>query len=1269
MAQAKKRISSSKTRTSIKQLKNNTVEMESKLMESIFNAITDGITVIDKDYIITHINRSLVHFYGYDKPEDVIGKKCHVIYSGKDKRCSDCYSKEVFETGKPTHQFIERNDVHGRPLFWEINLFPILDEKGKTARVVYYSRNVTKEKMLEEEAKESERKLTDMLSVSRDVVAEVGSDMKVTFITANVRDFLGYSAEEIQGKKNFLDFLAPESKKIAIENFKARISGKKVPSLYELRFKGKDGRIIPVEVNISLKKKGKEVLGIVATARDISNRKIAEEALKGSEAKYKNLFEKSPVSITLLDKTGRITDCNKSTESLTGFSKSDIVGKRFDKLLTLNRKDLPAIKKRFEKIVKGQKLKPYDLEIVRPDGSKRWVFIESSTVMGRERGTSIQIIARDITDLKNANFEMKLANERLHFLLSSTSAVIYTAKSSGDYPATFISDNVVQMVGYKPDNFIKNKSFWYDHIHPEDQKKIDNAIKQLFKKGYFSYEYRFKKKGGKYIWVRDEMRLVQDEKCKPIEIIGYWTDIHDRKEAEEKLRESEALYRTLVETSPDGITLVDMDTNIVMTNEQGAKNLGYTLKEVMGKSSFDLIAPEDAPRIMETVQDLVEKGKISNVEFNFIHKDGSRVPIEYNAALVLDENGEPMYLMGISRNISERKKAENIIKESEEKYSNLFQSSNDAIFLHDLDGNIIDVNQKVLDLLGYSKKVAKKLNVSKFHPKEELEKSKNAFKVIMEKGQVNFEIDFKKNNGEVFPAEVSSSLFEIGGKNVIQGIVRDITERKKAEAAIRESEELYKSLVEASPDAVTVTDLEGKITFVSERAIELSGAKDSEELIGRNAFEFIALEDRERAAQNLQKTIEDRFSGDLEYTHLRIDGTRYIGELNAAVIKDANGNPKAFIATTRDITEKKEAQDKIKELGEFNKSIIQKMKEGIMILDLEGLITFINPDIEKKLGYKRKELMSESWEKMVAPDYHRRMRDNYTDGKQGLDSKFDAVLIRKDGTELPVLFTGSPQKTDEKLTGVLFVITDMSESKKRRIEREGLMKYKIGRGYTYLVKEKTLEMGKDVVRELFKNGFKGLVITREHPETVKREIDINIPIYWMTNDPKDKSQVKPDFTLLEKIIDDAIDRETFVLLDRFDYLITQNGFMETLNFLQHLNEIFYDRKAILLLSFDPATLNQRELSLLEKETTVLAKRREERLTADLLDLLEYIYNRNRIGEKTSYKDAGNKFKISRTTARKRISELVDKDLIREEKHGRFKYLVITDKGKDHVNFG
>ncbi len=160
----------------------------------------------------------------------------------------------------------------------------------------------------------------------------------------------------------------------------------------------------------------------------------------------------------------------------------------------------------------------------------------------------------DISEQKNTEQQILLANERLQYLLSSTSAVIYSAEISGDYGATFITDNVTQMTGYKPEDFIEKTNFWISHVHPDDVQIVQNEVPQIFDKDYHTYEYRFRIKNGTYIWMRDEMKLVKDEEGKPLEIIGYWSEITDRKEAEEALQKAHDILEREVEDRTQELT-------------------------------------------------------------------------------------------------------------------------------------------------------------------------------------------------------------------------------------------------------------------------------------------------------------------------------------------------------------------------------------------------------------------------------------------------------------------------------------------------------------------------------------------------------------------------------------------------------------------------------------------------------------------------------------------------------------------------------------------
>lgn len=289
--------------------------------------------------------------------------------------------------------------------------------------------------------------------------------------------------------------------------------------------------------------------------------------------------------------------------------------------------------------------------------------------------------------------------------------------------------------------------------------------------------------------------LVYSENPAELEIIVI-ADIRNQviNELEQKVREKNRELQktndrlnTLIEAIPDIIYFKDARRRNTVVNKAFENLVGMDKEDILGKTDEQLFPQDLARQCLKSDDETIKRGKPVRFEEQVADNSGNRIFFETIKSPIFDEQGNIRGLVGISRDITKRKQTENALKKSEEKYSNLFHYSNDGIFLHDLQGNIIDVNQKVLDQFGYTKSEILSLKVKELHLPEDAEKSRWAFEKATREGFVNFEINFKKKNGEIFIAEVSSSLFEIGGKEVLQGIVRDITERKQAEEKIKAS--------------------------------------------------------------------------------------------------------------------------------------------------------------------------------------------------------------------------------------------------------------------------------------------------------------------------------------------------------------------------------------------------------------------------------------------------------------------------------------------------
>jgi len=467
---------------------------------------------------------------------------------------------------------------------------------------------------------------------------------------------------------------------------------------------------------------------------------------------------------------------------------------------------------------------------------------------------------------------------------------------------------------------------------------------------------------------------------------------------EEVIRESEERFKGLFDHASDPIFIHDLEGHFLEVNRVTCEGLGYGREELLKMTTSDIETPERASLTPERIEELSQKGRIF-FETAHVTKDRRVIPVELNCKII-ELKGKQAVLC-IARDITKRRQTEKTLRESEEKYSNLFHHSNDAIFIHDFDGNIIDVNQRGLDLFGYTKAEVSSLTIPELHPPEALETSKWAFETISRDGFVNFEIDFKKKSGDIFPAEVSASLFEVGEESVIQGIVRDITEKKRAEEKLRESEELYRTLVLTSPEAVTLTDLEGNITYVSKQTLELHGFENAEEMLGKNALELIEPEDHEKAMAYLKKTLEEGFVRNVEYRLLRKDGTRFFGELSAALIRDGYGKPKAFIATVRDITDRKREEERIRESEEKYRTLVEQLLQGLVIIQ-DYRIVYANTAMAEILGYTVEEILALSTEEIQAsvhPDDRDLLWKRFEERIAGkpISPRYELRVIMKDG--------------------------------------------------------------------------------------------------------------------------------------------------------------------------------------------------------------------------------------------------------------------------------
>jgi PAS domain S-box-containing protein len=368
----------------------------------------------------------------------------------------------------------------------------------------------------------------------------------------------------------------------------------------------------------------------------------------------------------------------------------------------------------------------------------------------------------------------------------------------------------------------------------------------------------------------------------------------------------------LFENVPDSVSIIDRKYRILLVNRTFRKWLrSLNIDEEIGGKTVFKAFPFLPKRVKEEYDKVFRTGKIVVTEEKT--KPNGSVIVTETRKVPVKKNGKVVHIITIVRDITKRRAAEEEFKEGKEKYESLFNKSNDPIFIHDMKGNMIDVNQRAIELFGYSKKEMLLMKIKDLHPHEALKKSKWAFMVIAKKGFVNFQVDFKKKGGRIFPGEVSASVFKIRGKKVIQGIVRDVTEKEFAKQALHESRRKYRLIFELCPAVVVLIDREGVIQEINREILHLLGYRPRE-IIGRNLRElkFFPKASKAKITKNFSKRMRGQRAEPYDIECIAKDGKVKIGRLVANVLKDDHGRIIGEVGIISDMTDIKAAEKKLR---------------------------------------------------------------------------------------------------------------------------------------------------------------------------------------------------------------------------------------------------------------------------------------------------------------------------------------------------------------------
>ncbi|MBN1232963.1 MAG: PAS domain S-box protein [Candidatus Coatesbacteria bacterium] len=645
------------------------------------------------------------------------------------------------------------------------------------------------------------------------------------------------------------------------------------------------------------------------------------EALLISENKYRAMFENSKDTILLIQ-DDKIIDCNAATVNMLNCkTKSEVIGYT---LLDYSPKMQPdgslsseKISLIFNDVLSNNHISLY-WHLRRFTGELFHSEISFNLInIGIE--TIFQAVIRDITDRIIAEEKLKISEERFRkAFLASPNPITITSLVDGRLIE--FNDNFTNISGYTREEAIgKTITELGGYESLEDR---NNLLETLKKDGRIhDYEIKLFSKSRKqnYCILNGEIIDINNEPC----LLTITTDITDRMDFQEALETSENKYRSLFEQASEAIFLEDIEGKIVDVNPMAEKLYGYTKDEFINISVDRILPPEKAESLDDFRTRLHKEGYVRYEGIN-IHKDGREIPVEVSARIVEIKNQKNILVF--ARDITDRISAFKILEESEHRYRTLFEQASDAVFLEDLEGNILDANSRAAEMLGYSIQELLNIKVYQLIPQETV-KSLNSFvQTLLKDGYAFHAGENIRKNGSRINIEASARLIRIQNKSLVLVLVRDITERLNAQKALEESEIRYRNLFEKSHDALLLISPEKGIIDANRRSYETLGYT-KEEFLNLDSQEILTLSKEE--LDYFRKMIIEGKEPTLETTAKMKNGQKIYLEMSGSML-DIEGKKKILIIS-RNITAKKEAEAKQKAAEQRLKKATDNLPHAMLV--------------------------------------------------------------------------------------------------------------------------------------------------------------------------------------------------------------------------------------------------------------------------------------------------------------------------------------------------
>jgi PAS domain S-box-containing protein len=738
-------------------------------------------------------------------------------------------------------------------------------------------------------------------------------------------------------------------------------------------------------------------------------RKNDDKQWTSNELFYK-AFSMSPIptSITAIS-DGNVLKVNEAFEQLTGYREYEI---KDQSMVDLNIWDNPEDRTSIvnDLLEKGP-IRNREITVRTKSGEIRVCYYSAEIIELNDK-QYILSMAIDETERIRAEEALRESEARYREIASSIPGVVYQflLKKDGSYSSPYISESASLILDISAEEIMEDAYSLFNMIFEEDLDPVNQSIAESAQTmERWLQEFRIRDKAGNIRWIRatstphqlpdggllwngvlldisDRVRAEKELKKahNDLEIrIEERTAEHaktnkdlqakiiEHKRAEEALRESEEKYRTLLDEIDEGYFETDLTGKFTFVSDWFLRIAGDSREDLLKMTNRDYMTPESSKKVYKIFAELLQTGEpAKNVVHEIVTTKGEKRVHELSASLMRDRGGNPIGFRGTVRNVTERVKFENALRESEEKYRTILEDIEDAYYEDDLSGNFTFFNDSVCRILGYSKEELMGMNYRKYIDEETAEEVFQAYNKVYTTGKPikGFEIEAIRKDSTKIYTESSASLMKDKESQPIgfRGIVRDVTERKQAEEALRESEEKYRRLFENTGTAIFIAEEGMTISHVNAMCEKLTGYSRDEIEGKMKTIDFVADEEVERIKAYHIGRRETDSNIPTEYELRLVDRQ---GSIKNVIIQIGMiPNTKQSIASIIDITPLKETEEALRESEERYRNFIDNAPIGMYTINTKGEFTYANKKLLEMTGYKLEDSLNKSFHPIVHPE-------------------------------------------------------------------------------------------------------------------------------------------------------------------------------------------------------------------------------------------------------------------------------------------------------------